>query len=100
MQKVLSALWLVPLVSLLGSASAQNRAPESTDAIRPSAGYRSAFEGYKPYSDDKLLNWKDANENTARIGGWRTYAKEARQTEEKVPPAPGRPEAKPGSEKP
>ena len=39
--------------------------------------YRSTLEGYKRYSDEKIVNWKDANDAVARIGGWRAYAKEA-----------------------
>ena len=45
------------------------------------ASFKSALEGYKPYTDDKTGNWKEANELTARVGGWRAYAKEAAQTE-------------------
>jgi len=45
------------------------------------ATFQSAMEGYKPYTDQKTGNWKEANELVARIGGWRAYAKEAAQTE-------------------
>ncbi len=34
---------------------------------------------------DKLLNWKEVNDTTGRIGGWRAYAKEARQADDKAP---------------
>lgn len=47
------------------------------DAAPPA--YRSALEGYQRYSDEKIVNWKDANDAVARIGGWRTYAQEASQ---------------------
>ena len=43
--------------------------------------YRSALEGYQRYTDEKPVNWKEANDTTARIGGWREYAKEASQTQ-------------------
>ncbi len=43
--------------------------------------FQSALTGYKPYTEEKTGNWKEANETTARIGGWRAYAKEAAQTE-------------------
>ena len=45
-----------------------------------SAGFQSALEGYKPYTEEKTVNWKAANDTTAQIGGWRAYAKEAAQT--------------------
>ena len=53
-------------------------APTATaDASVPS--YRSALEGYQRYTDEKTVNWKESNDTTARIGGWRAYAKEASQ---------------------
>ena len=57
----------------------------------PPATYRSAFENYQPYTDEKVVNWQEANDNTGRIGGWRAYAKEAAQPAQ----APQRPEAPP-----
>ena len=54
-------------------------AAETAAAAAPPA-YRSALEGYQPYTDEKIVNWKEANDTTARIGGWREYAKEAAQT--------------------
>jgi hypothetical protein len=88
MFKNLPAVWLVSIFSLSGIAAAQtpalaSPAPEATQAS--TLTYRSAFEGYKPYTDDKLLNWKEANDTTGRIGGWRAYAKEARQPDDKAP---------------
>lgn len=68
------------------------------------ANFQSAMDGYKPYNDEKTGNWKEANERTARIGGWKAYAKEAAQTEaapdaghaEHAKPAPVQPaQAKP-----
>ena len=73
----LPAMWLVSIFSLSGIAAAQIPAPASPAPKASPASpltYRSAFEGYKPYTDDKLLNWKDANDTTGRIGGWRAYA--------------------------
>ncbi len=43
----------------------------------PPPVFQSAFEGYQPYTDDKTVDWKAANDTTARIGGWRAYAREA-----------------------
>ena len=84
----LPAVWLVPIFSLSGIAAAQLPAavsPASRAAPASPLPYRSAFEGYKPYTDDKLLNWKEVNDTTGRIGGWRAYAKEARQPDDKGP---------------
>ena len=88
MFKNLPAVWLVPIFSLSGIAAAQVPAavsPASGAARASPLPYRSAFEGYKPYTDDQLLNWKEVNDTTGRIGGWRAYAKEARQPDDKAP---------------
>ena len=88
MFKNLPAVWLVSIFSLSGIAVAQTPAPASAIPEVANAAalpYRSAFEGYKPYTDDKLLNWKEVNDTTSRIGGWRVYAKEARQADDKAP---------------
>lgn len=41
--------------------------------------YKSAFRDYRPYSDEKLLGWKQSNDTVGAIGGWRVYAKQAQQ---------------------
>lgn len=84
----LPAVRLVPIFLLSGIAAAQTPAPQRSEPDAPQAStstYRSAFEGYRPYTDDKLLNWQEANDSTGRIGGWRTYAREARQPDSKAP---------------
>ena len=78
--------WLLALSSatlLAGHASAQTKTPAL--AAPPSAAapapFKSAFEGYRAYSDDKMTGWKAANDEVARIGGWREYAKQAQNIE-------------------
>ena len=72
---------LASALLLTRPAHAQSAAPKSDTA--PAAvvqePYRSAFVGYQPYTDDKMTDWKAANDTTARIGGWREYAKQAQQ---------------------
>ena len=91
---------LVLLAATLGTAqvSAQN----SADRPAP-PHYRSALEGYQPYTDEKIGDWKEANDNAGRIGGWRAYAKEASdsQTPElAAKPAPDAAPTQPRREKP
>lgn len=67
----LLAVWAS--TALLASvAQAQTAAPPA-----------SAFENYKPYTDEPIGNWKTANDTTARIGGWREYARQAQGLESK-----------------
>lgn len=70
------------LASLLGMAAhAQPAAPPAPLPAAPPTpqplAFQSAFQGYQRYTDDKIVDWKAANDTTARIGGWRAYAKEA-----------------------
>ena len=75
-------------------------APPPSPAIspRPAAPYRSAMEGYQPYTDEKIIDWKQANDSTGRIGGWREYAKEAQQTDARGAGSKPAPDAKPVSD--
>lgn len=61
-----------------GLASAQTASP-ATVSTPAATGFRSAFEGYQPYTEEKTQAWKEANDTAGRIGGWRAYAKEAQQ---------------------
>ncbi len=71
---------------MVSAAHAQAVAPggDKASAVTP---YRSAFEGYRPYTDDAMTNWKAANDTTARIGGWREYARQAQQPDNTPSPA-------------
>ena len=79
--------YLALLAWPLASAAQTQAAP--TLALPPIT-FKSAFEGYQPFTDDPAGRWREANDTTARIGGWRAYAKEAAGAapEKPVPPAP------------
>jgi hypothetical protein len=58
------------------NASAQTTlAPVSPRSAQPL--YRSAFEAYRPFAEERLLPWKETNDTVGKIGGWRAYANEA-----------------------
>jgi hypothetical protein len=73
----------VALVSLLGLSSTAyaQPAPAAAPSVKPATAqapaFRSAFEGYQPYTDDGAPEWKKANDAVGQIGGWRAYAREA-----------------------
>jgi hypothetical protein len=66
-------------IAFLGvsSMAAHSQTDSPPQPAQPPAIFQSAMEGYKPYTDDKTVDWKAANDTTASIGGWRAYAKEA-----------------------
>jgi hypothetical protein len=43
--------------------------------------YRSAFAGYRPWREQALGDWREANDTVGRIGGWRTYLRQAHEPE-------------------
>lgn len=51
--------------------------PLQASAPVPAARYTSAFSRYKTQTDIEVGSWRQANELTAQIGGWRAYAREA-----------------------
>lgn len=56
--------------------------PLTANAAVPAVTYLSPFAAYRRASDDaKPLGWREANDATARIGGWRVYAREAQSPE-------------------
>ena len=88
---------LLSSLTLAATGFAQTPAP-SNSATKPGAvPVRSAFDGYQTYDEEALSNWKAANENVARIGGWREYARQA-QSEDPTPSRTVAPEAKPSVE--
>lgn len=64
------------LTSMFSLTAQAQTAPAPPFAPQP-PGFQSALDSYQPYTDDKTVDWKAANDTTARIGGWRAYAKEA-----------------------
>jgi hypothetical protein len=90
MSEYLHWRYLVALgaLAVLG-ASAQPTLPTSHQSPAPAASatttqasttpYRSAFERYQPFAEEKVLPWKEANDTVRAIGGWRAYAKEANE---------------------
>lgn len=74
--------WLIAFAMTTVAATAAAQAPAAAErgnsASPPTLSYESALEKYQPFKDEELLPWKEANDNVARIGGWRAYAREAR----------------------
>lgn len=60
-----AALWLQPAL-----AQQHTRAnPADPRAETPATGHQSAFDGYRPFRDEKLAPWLDVNEEVGRVGG-------------------------------
>lgn len=61
-----------------GAAKAASLAPPPGASATPaeSPTYRSAFEGYRPLTDQPVLRWRESNDVVGRIGGWQAYSRE------------------------
>lgn len=84
-QRWVPALLLLPVVALAQAPSptARTERPDPLDAQArvPPTAYQSPLAGYRRLGEDLRVPWKEANETVNRIGGWRTYAREAQQPE-------------------
>lgn len=105
-----SALLALAFVGIAAAAQPSRSArPDPLDAAAsvPGAHHESAFKGYRRFGATSVVPWRDANDTVDRIGGWRSYAREAQASA--TPPArapaaaasapsaePARPAGRPG----
>jgi len=58
-------MWFALAAVAAGSAAAQAAArpdPAAPEAKVPPSEYRSAFEGYRPFAEDKVAPWRESND--------------------------------------
>src|SRR5688572_5397316 len=63
---------VVPALLFAGMAIAQGEGrsdPRHPNAKVPPVEFRSAFEGYRPYADQELRDWRKSNEEVGATGG-------------------------------
>lgn len=65
-------LLVVPALLFAGAAAAQSAG--RTDALDPKAKvppveFRSAFEGYRPFAEQDLRDWRKSNDEVGAAGG-------------------------------
>lgn len=79
----------VCLISLVSMAHAQTGAAQPAALAPP--GFTSVISDYQPYREQGVGDWKKANDEVGRIGGWRAYTREANEPTSAAPlksPAP------------
>lgn len=91
LSRLRSSRWLA--AALVAPSLAFAQTPEGEPAkVDYQLSYRSALSGYEAYKEQSVQPWRAANDKVGEIGGWRTYAKEMRQTAPSTsqdPPAQG-----------
>lgn len=77
-------------IALLAVGALAVAAQAQTAPAAPAAppAWRSALDGYQPFSDEKTLPWRQANDTVQSVGGWRAYAREAAQAASAAASAP------------
>ncbi len=85
-------LWSVTAASSLAQPATPAKRPDPADAQAavPPLVYRSTVPQSAPPAEAQVGSWPKANETVWRIGGWRTYAREAAQSDapsQAAPPA-------------
>jgi hypothetical protein len=78
----------LPLAALAAPAAAAPAAspdPLNAAAAVPPPRLPGALRAYRPATTPEPGGWREANEKVTRIGGWKTYLREAQQPD---PPAP------------
>lgn len=78
-----------PAASPAASAAQSKRGdPADSKAQVPSALYASPLRTYQAYAEPQIAPWRDTNELVRQRGGWRAYAREAREPDAARPAAP------------
>ena len=91
--------WLMPAALLTAISAAMAQTPGTTgkadpldaQASVPRMVHESPLTQYRKHSDEKVISWREANDTVGRIGGWRTYLREARQPDPVTAPSTGKP---------
>jgi hypothetical protein len=80
---LVSAASLPPLAVPAAWAQTPSSRPSPADAgaAVPPLVFQSPFARYQAFVEQQVGSWKETNDAVGRIGGWRVYAREAREPE-------------------
>ena len=90
---------VVPAILFAGGVAAQNSGapnPGDPQAKVPPVQYRSAFEGYRPFADQELSDWRKANEEVGSAAGHAGHRPGQGAGQQTSKPQPGKPESSGG----
>lgn len=90
---------VVPAVLFASLAVAQGDGrsdPRDAKAKVPPVEFRSALEGYRPYADSDLRDWRKSNEDVGAAGGHAGHRPGQGPGSQTSKPQPGKPESSGG----
>ena len=87
----------LPALMLAGCSTAamEGRGPRPTDAAAkvPAVAFSSTFEGYRPFAEQELQDWRKANEEVGAAGGHAGHRPGQGPGQQTSKPQPGKPES-------
>ena len=72
----------------MGVATGARADPADPKAPVPAASYVSPFRAYQMFAEPQVAPWRETNELVRQRGGWRVYAREAREPDAAPAAAP------------
>ena len=88
----------ISISASLTAAQAQTSPPAQPASVRqdpadpkatvPPVSYRSSFSLYQAFTEPEVAPWRGTNDLVRQRGGWRAYAREAREPDGAQPPTP------------
>ncbi|MEP6875984.1 MAG: hypothetical protein ABI887_16625 [Burkholderiales bacterium] len=82
-----------PPTKALEPPSVQRADPADPKAATPALVYRSSLSRYQAFTEPDVVPWRETNELVRQRGGWRAYAREAREPASTAIPSPASPAA-------
>ncbi len=74
-------------------APVQRADPADPKAAFPPSIHRSSLSRYRAFTEPEVAPWRETNEVVRQRGGWRAYAREAREPASTTTPSPAAPGA-------
>jgi hypothetical protein len=90
---------VLPALLLAGAAAAQSAGrmnPADPQASVPPVEYRSAFEGYRPFAEEDLRDWRKSNDAVGAAGGHAGHRPGQGPGQQAPKPQAGKPESSGG----
>ena len=82
-----------PPAMVLESPAVQRADPADPKAATPALVYRSSLSRYQAFTEPDVAPWRETNDLVRQRGGWRAYAREAREPASGANPSPAAPAA-------
>ena len=77
-----------PPTKAIEPSSVQRADPADPKAATPASAYRSSLSRYQAFTEPDVAPWRETNELVRQRGGWRAYAREAREPASTAAPSP------------